>query len=141
MINERTIQIGQKYRVIKHLPLGFGPADIIEGSIGICKWGNYRGACLKFTNYGYVIPYDCLGEVDEKLKTIFRSVPTFNTAVINQFRYRLSKLPNEGIQLVGKIGNLCKIRWINRMPGHAEVQFENGECYVVSLELLQDVGT
>jgi hypothetical protein len=145
MLNENTIQGGKKYKVIGHSLAFLNRADDglcpAVGSIGICKWVNYRGACLKFPDgLGYVVPFDCLGEVDDKPRLAFRSVPTLDTIVCNQFRYRVAKLPNEGIQLLGKIGKLCKIVWASGVMKIAEIEFEDGEKIAVYLEMLEDVG-
>lgn len=145
MISEGTIRIGSRYKIIGHTKTLLDRAGDMQcpsvGSIGICKWGNYRGACLKFPdNLGYIIPFDCLGEVDEKPKFIFRSVPTNETAECGQFRYRFSKLPDEGIQLIGKVGKLCQIRWTSGADKVACVHFENGEECIVALSTLEDVG-
>jgi hypothetical protein len=140
MINENTIRIGRRYKVIKNCERS-GIPDL-TGTVGICKWANYRGACLVFPdNMIYVILYDCLTEVDEKPKIAFRSIPTFETAVSHQFRYRLSKLPNDGIDLIGKVGKICKIGIVSRMVNISQAEFENGEKLLVPLECLEDVGT
>jgi hypothetical protein len=64
MISQDTIQIGEKYRIIKY-PEKFGntggPHTLIVGAVGICKWCTYRGVCIKLENGdGYIIPFDCL---------------------------------------------------------------------------------
>jgi len=96
MINHETIQIGRKYKVIQQ-PHIF--TTNLVGLIGICKWASIiNGACLKFPDGNqYVIPFDCLSFDINSASTIFRSIPTIETAICGQYRYRLSKLPDEKI--------------------------------------------
>ena len=143
MITEDTVKIGGKYRAIKQ-PRGFGEVAFLIGKIGAAKWSNYRGICLKFPdNSGYVIPFDCLESVEETKKNTFRAIPTANTAIYGQYRYRFAQMP-EGdisIKLLGRLGQFCEILWTDRGSGSCAVTFENGDTATISLTRLEDIGT
>jgi hypothetical protein len=144
MLNEENIVIGGLYRVIKSPP-GFGDNCALVGQMGKAKWNNYRGVCLVFSDHsGYVIDYDCLEPADAKQpkpKKPFRDVPTIETVVCSQFRYRLAKMPDifpPATSLLGRVGSMCEILWADGSIG--QIGFQDGDCSIVSLKCLEDIG-
>lgn len=154
MINEYTINIGDKYIITG------GPHCNLIGQIGIAKWTNYRGVCLKFPNGdGYIIPFDCLKELESKMVKQFREIPTAENVITGQFRYRLAKIPETylsiPIALLGQIGKTCRIEWstsgaddlcyiVFQNDGESDETYINPKCLsdgaYVNLNCLEDTG-
>ena len=140
MINEDTVTIGKSYLVIKQSLTWRGP--LLVGRVGVAKWANYRGICLKFNDgSAYVLEFDCVSETQPNVKqkpSPFRTVPTSNNAKVGIYCYRLAKLPGDGfISMLGHIGSVCSIRWAS--DGVASVGFENGDSAVIPLSCLEDL--
>ena len=146
-LSAETVAAGRKYKVIKEPPAFFNSSyhtvgQGLVGQVGICKWANYRGVCMRFPNGdGYIIPYDCIEEESAvRPRKIFRSHPTPSTAEINKEIYRISRLPDREIWSAGCLGKICSIIVIED-ERDAVITVDGGATYnLLPLNCLEYIG-